>query len=845
MRILHSEATSVGRPRLRPRKGAQPRLYARATLGLALVLLLTAAAAAKTPVTFRYDAPAGTRSVHLAGSFNGWSSTKTPMQNRGGVWVRTLELEDGVHHYKFIVNGQDWVNDPDSMTEFEASDGHGGMNSAVFVGLDGRDLPEPRENHVRLEAVGHDPDEHASAFEIGRVLLTLRTQASDVDAARAEVLTGGEAEEIPLQRVSRRLGYDYYKAVADTAGPVIRYRFVLTDGDAEHVIDDTGVPFRAPAVPGFTTPTWTHHAVWYQIFTERFRNGDPSNDPQRPGVNLLPWTSDWWDTHTDHGEAAGAENFYTGHGNVWRRRYGGDLQGVKEKLPYLRKLGVNAIYFNPLFEGESMHKYDASDYRHVDDNFGVRGDLPVEGEGDAPHRWKWSESDRVFLDFIEAAHDQGFKVVIDGVFNHVGTDHYAFQDVLENGKRSKYADWFAITDWGRPRNWGDPETYGKPGGIQWEAWDQPNGALPAFRKDDELGLAPGPRGHVFAITRRWMDPNQDGDPSDGIDGWRLDVPQDIPHPFWRDWRELVKSINPDAYITGEIWSLAHPWLEGDQFDAVMNYQFAMLGLDFFADARTADAPSEFLRRAAELTYTYEPQVAFAMQNLYNSHDTDRLASMFVNPDRNYDQANRLQDTGPGYDPRKPDETERRRQAQAVVFQMTYLGAPMVYYGDEAGMWSPDDPSDRMPMWWEDLEPYEGEGAYFHEDVFAHYQRMIAARHALEPLRRGMFRPVMADDEEGIAAFARDSEAGSVTVVFNRSGRERAVSVPVASQRVIDASSPAATDVVFDADSPDARPRLALRAGAPVMTAADGRVELTLEPFGWAVLADPASIPASP
>ena len=355
------------------------------------------------------------------------------------------------------------------------------------------------------------------------------------------------------------------------------------------------------AMPATTveTPDWAKRVVWYQIFPERFRNGEPSNDPGAGEYErLLPWTSDWWQTHTAHGEAPGPHNFYQGEGNVWQRRYGGDLQGVQEALPYLRNLGIDGLYFNPVFEGESMHKYDTADFRHIDDNFGLRSrdggaegrrdeeidEYPprFEGETDDPLTWVWSPADKVFLDFLQEAHRQGFKVIIDGVFNHVGTAHPFFQDVLEHGKESRYADWFEITDWGDPDNWGNEEMHGKAGGIQWIAWDKPNGALPAFRKDDERGLAAGPRDHIFAITRRWMDPNGDGDPSDGIDGWRLDVPQDIPHPFWRDWREVVKTTNPEAYITGEIWGWAQPWInDGDQFDAVMNYQFAMAAQDFF------------------------------------------------------------------------------------------------------------------------------------------------------------------------------------------------------------------------------------------------------------------------
>jgi cyclomaltodextrinase / maltogenic alpha-amylase / neopullulanase len=183
-------------------------------------------------------------------------------------------------------------------------------------------------------------------------------------------------------------------------------------------------------------PDWAKDAVWYQIFPERFRNGDSSNDPGEHWYeNLIPWTADWWQTHVEHGEVAGQENFYRGHGNVWRRRYGGDIQGLIESLPYLRELGVNALYLNPVFKAESMHKYDAGDFRHIDDRFGFKGDIDeLEGETDDPATWQWTRTDLLFLECLDEAKRQGFRVIIDGVFNHTGREHYAFQDVLRHGK---------------------------------------------------------------------------------------------------------------------------------------------------------------------------------------------------------------------------------------------------------------------------------------------------------------------------------------------------------------------------------------------------------------------------
>src|SRR5205814_5670695 len=338
------------------------------------------------------------------------------------------------------------------------------------------------------------------------------------------------------------------------------------------------------------------------------------------------------------------ENFANAVGNVWKRRYAGDVQGLIEALPYLRSLGVNAIYLNPMFEAESMHKYDTADYRHIDDNFGVKGDLAqLAGETDDPATWKWSASDRLFLTFVEKAHAMGFKVILDGVFNHVGKAHPFFQDVLKNGKNSKYAKWFEITDWGTD------------GTIQYKAWDKPNGELPIFRKTPDTGLAQGPYEHIMAITKRWLAP--DGDARRGVDGFRLDVPGDIPHPFWIEWHKLVKNTKKDAYISGEIWDWAQPWLnDGDQFDAVMNYRFAIACQDFFVNQAKAITPTQFNTRLNQLIYTYPLQVALVQMNLFDSHDTDRFASMFMNPDLVYDASNRIQDNGAGYNPAKPGPT---------------------------------------------------------------------------------------------------------------------------------------------------------------------------------------------
>ncbi len=416
------------------------------------------------------------KSVHLAGSFNGWSTHALPMFDRGdGVYVALVKLSEGVHWYKFVADDETWINDPASDTEFERPDGNYGMNSAVLVGVDARDLSEPRPNHIEASAVVHDPSDvpDVAAASESLLRLSIRMQAGDVEHVSVLIANASDSsgwKRYALQPSGRHVGLERYGALIQVAGKPVRYVFELVDGDATMYCSADGLTdslevaersaYSCDMRPGFVTPDWAKDAVWYQVFPERFRNGSTANDPPK----TQRWRADWWATLP--GEVLGQENFYRGAGNVWWRRFGGDIQGVQEALPYLRELGVNTLYFNPVFEARSMHKYDTSDFRHVDDNLTVIGDpADLAGETDDPATWRWSAGDKVFLDFVKEAHRQGFKVVLDGVFNHVGEKHYAFVDVLENGRDSRYADWFDIIDWGTG---GEP---GKPGGVQWRGWD--------------------------------------------------------------------------------------------------------------------------------------------------------------------------------------------------------------------------------------------------------------------------------------------------------------------------------------------------------------------------------------
>lgn len=537
-------------------------------------------------------------------------------------------------------------------------------------------------------------------------------------------------------------------------------------------------------------PSWAKEAVWYQIFPERFANGDQSNDPQPidmegawpyfipDGWQNHPWSSDWyklqpWEEKTGH-------DFYW---NAGVRRYGGDLQGVINKLDYLKELGVNAIYLNPIFESPSLHKYDATYFHHVDNNFGPnpqkdREIWEKENPGD-PSTWQWTEADKLFLKLIQEVHNRGMKIIIDGVFNHTGTQFWAFKDIVKNQQNSKFKDWYTI------KKWDDPAT--PENEFEYEGWYGVKD-LPEI-KEDENGLVSGPREHVHAIVKRWMDPNNDGDPSDGIDGWRLDVAEMVKHPFWVDFRKWVREINPDAYITGEVWwedwtnykmFNASPWLQGDQFDAVMNYRFTRAVKDFALANNIKTTPQAFADTIKTIMNQYKENY-YVMMNLLGSHDTERLASLAINPDGQYDHKGNPRDDI-NFEIRKPNEFERKKQMLAAALQFTMPGAPMIYYGDEVGMWGGDDPDCRKPMLWASIS-YETETTHpfgkqrpadnvsVDFSVLNWYKKLANIRNDNKALSLGTIEFEIIDNEKGVLAFKRIYRNTEIIIVVNSSGND--------------------------------------------------------------------------
>lgn len=698
-------------------------------------------------------------SVAVAGSFNSWNPNKDFLiKQPDGSYKLKLLLEEGFHQYKFVINKTKWVEDPKSDPSLRRPDGYGGFNSGIVVGESAEMYGPAIPDDIVVAAVKHDPNDikYFNVVNKDIVEITLRTLKDDVK----EVLFLHNGSSYEMKKTKSVLGFDYWKYVLflTTAVKQIEYFFLVKDG-----IKQLRYPekfFIAEVKPKFYTPEWAKNVVWYEIMLDRFYNGEPGNDPS----GSLPWR---WDFNKKHPSERG--KFYE---FVWGRYFGGDLQGLIKKLDYLQELGINGIYLTPVFYANSYHKYNTADYRHIDPHFGYKEDInEIQTDtAEKPQEWKWTKTDLLFLEFLKQAHSRGIKVIIDGVFNHSGEDFWAFKDLKQKGRNSKYKDWYIITNW----DVFEKQAHLGKGYVGWAGF----GGLPEYAEDDN-GLVKGIKEHIFAITRRWMDPNNDGDPSDGVDGWRLDVPDCIKMPFWEEWSKLVKSINPEAYIVGELWDEAPLWLNEKLFHAQMNYPLAKRIIKFVVDKGLT--PSKFDQELKELFDTYPLQVNFVQMNLLDSHDTDRLVSMCYNPGRVYDKRNRLNpqdgDYNPMYKNEKPAKKVYELMKLAVVLQFTLPGAPMIWYGDEAGMWGADDPFNRKPMLWKELEPYDEEGATVMQEIFEFYKTMVSIRKTLPELSTGLFETLCTEDVKNVYSFCRvKGERITIVVINNDPVRKHTVAV---------------------------------------------------------------------
>lgn len=513
-------------------------------------------------------------------------------------------------------------------------------------------------------------------------------------------------------------------------------------------------------------PEWASDAIWYQIFPERFRNGDDFNQPTRDSLvnpNEVPRSWCVMDWHRPWNERASWEHEVSHRleGSILNRRYGGDLQGVIDSLDYLQKLGVSALYFNPLFYSPSHHKYDGSSFHHIDPFFGPdpQKDLAIiRSENIDSKEWHWTHADRIFLRLLREAKSRNMRVIIDGVWNHTGRGFFAFEDILQRQQSSRYKNWYKI------ESFDDPET--PQNEFNYKCW---NGypSLPEFaRTPDGRSLAEGPKEYIFKATRRWMDPNGDGDPSDGIDGWRLDVAEEIPTGFWREWHDYIRKINPQVFTTAEIWGSSAEFIKTNGFSSGMNYRgFAIPVKGWLIDGRIpASAFATYLESERTSRTAHAARV---LQNLIDSHDTQRIASAianrhqfdsYLNPDWfDYDDPKRVSARLKHYKNQPPGQKGRRIWKMLALFQATYVGAPMIYYGTEFGLWGADDPDDRKPTPWHAID-YE---------ILHWYRDVLTLRRNSIALRRGSYEILEVDDSRQLFVFQRTYDEEQVIIAINR------------------------------------------------------------------------------
>ena len=560
---------------------------------------------------------------------------------------------------------------------------------------------------------------HLSLDADGRVRFRLVTEPS---FRRATVVTddgiGCEMERLFDERSIQV--WETTLAVADGT----RYTFALeTDdgrpvyrvpagiGNAVERLDRWVIDLPTTRAPA--TPAWTQGMVMYQIFPERFHNADAALNPD----NTVPWGTE----------------------PTWLDFQGGDLAGITAKADHIESLGVDCVYLNPIFESPSTHRYDAIDYHTVDRHLGGNDALSS---------------------LVDILHERSIRVILDASFNHCHPRFFAFADVVENGPSSTYASWFNVTDWPprvivRPdqiaaEGYRDPVEYMEylerfaatsgvgveratddgPGvEVTYEAWY----GVPSLPRIDLSD--PDARAYFLDVSHYWVTEG-------GIDGWRMDVARYVDFDFWPEFRDTVKDANPGAYLIAEIMGDASPWLQGDTFDATMNYTFRQLVLDFAA--QQVSTGFDLANGLAHMYAGYSPDAVAASQNLLSSHDTARF----------------LHEAGEDAD----------RLHLATFLQMTLPGSPGLYYGDEVGMTGGEEPASRGAFPWHVRDSWN-------VDQLETVRTLTALRRELPALRTGTLE-IVSRTETGIV-FVRSDETNRLLVAADRDRQVSAITIPVA------------------------------------------------------------------
>ena len=837
--------------------------------------------------------------VEIAGNFNGWKPDTEPIYHFEGTnYEVTLASPEGVYEYKYLIDGK-WY--PENRNRKLII----GENGALFAQGDlgtGKFVYEAIDKNTNLKAIVHKYDslQYFNKLSDSEYEFKIRTQMNDVERAYISIVLHEEDNYEMIYELERYQdktnGFDYFERIINFGKEATKllYYFILEDNGSRAYFNGTTLSYSKPKrlvvnttskdIQLFNVPNWAKEAVWYNIFPDRFYNGNHYNDPifnefgpeafkpnrlhEQNFVEEYKWEkSNNVISHFDRNrwtadfkeqviwEKLGEREI--DYSLKYARMYGGDLQGIKEKIPYMKELGINAVWLNPVFFSYQNHKYGANDFRHISPDFGtiktsgsthsveinrnnkygnksyvdVLGNkattsselklLEVNlkgenrgkngyGETEDPATWVWTESDLIMVDLIKEFHKNGIRVIFDGVFNHSSSEHWTFNMVLADGENSKYKDWYKFTDFGQhvpiTDDMSDEQAFetliANRKRTIYNAWGGFD-SLPEFNTFNQEY-----KEYIFNITRKWMC-GPDGKESenwmedDGIDGWRLDVPNCLENQnFWNEWREVVKGSKKDSYITAELWGNASGDINGgNKFDTVMNYEWLKTVIGFFINqsreggVRYKLKAQDFFNELREKRTWYPYQALQASQNLNGSHDTDRLYSRIVNDvvGRNLEEGKQLEK---GYNGIRPDLASNYHPNTTIdwrnspikpkdilklisIFQMTYIGAPMLFYGDEVGMWGATDPYCRKPMLWKEFL-YDDEKNPSHinqnevysqkvdSDLFEWYKKLIRIRLENKTLIYGKFREIFADNERDVIAYERVIEDQLIIVVINNS-----------------------------------------------------------------------------
>lgn len=517
--------------------------------------------------------------------------------------------------------------------------------------------------------------------------------------------------------------FDYWFGVVDDVSSLrIRYAFLLDgpegsfffgtkgilDREVYENFDYTGTGeafvnfYNFPYLneeDAYVAPEWVKDTVWYQIYPERFHNGNPDNDPE----GVLPWNS--------------TEQVNT---NMY---FGGDLAGITDKLDYIKGMGITGIYFTPMFKAFSDHKYDTEDYYQIDPSFGTNEE---------------------FGELVKEAHSRGIKVILDGVFNHCGWEHPFWQDVLMKGKDSEYYDCFHIT--GEPivnfpveNNRPSPTCYADTLKLNYRTF----AFVPDMPKWNTANAKV--REHLIGVGKFWIEKYD-------VDGWRLDVSNEVSHDFWKDYRRQLQAVKKDIYLVGENWDSSYPWLQGDQFDAVMNYELLYSLWKFLGDGThntTQFDAKMFVQGVGDYLNAYPKPVLQNMFNLVDCHDTPRVMNV-VNKDI-------------------------RRAKLMYALQMFLPGSPSVYYGSEVGMLGDNAEHNRRCMPWEE-QPKSHE-------LYAHLKEMIALRSAHPAMKSTNLKWTTFKDAPKALILEKWEGEDRVWLMLNNEDREVTLEHPVTNEAV--------------------------------------------------------------